>query len=178
MGVSRALSLAAGRSAAATSLACSDLNTPIYFSGPQPLLELQGTEMVPRITNGISLKFRAPNDTEKAALAAQKKALGFDVPWVSRDKVHLELLFTVTNLDTAPGTFEVVVDGANEYTKYDENIVSMALAQGNDDPPVFLPLISLEPTLPTTLAPGASYQGIFREDDFDEGEADLDALGR
>ena len=41
------------------SLACSDLNTPIYFNGPTPLLELQGTEMIPRITNSVTLQFRA-----------------------------------------------------------------------------------------------------------------------
>jgi hypothetical protein len=163
---------------AAPALACSDLNTPIYFNGPTPLLELQGTEMIPRITNSVTLQLRAPNDSEKADLEAQKKALGFAVPWASRDKLHLEVLFTVTNLDMAPGTFDVVVDGANEYTKYDENIVSAAIAQGKDDPPVYLPLISLHPELPQMLAAGAVYQGVVREDDFNEGEGDLDALGR
>jgi hypothetical protein len=163
---------------AVPALACSDLNTPIYLNGPTPLLELQGTEMIPRITNSVTLQLRAPNDSEKADLAAQKKALGFDVPWASRDKLHLEVLFTVTNLDTDPGTFDVVVDGANEYTKYDENVVSAAVAQGNNDPPVYLPLISLHPLLPQMLAPGAVYQGVVREDDVNEGEGDLDALGR
>jgi hypothetical protein len=169
--------LAAGALAAA-SLGCSELNTPIYFNGPSPLLEIQGTEMIPRVTNAATLKFRAPNEDEQASLDAQKKALGFDVPWVSRDKVHLELLFTVTNLDTKAGTFDVMVDGATQYTKYDENIVAMALAQGNNDDPVYLPLIDLHPTLPKMLGPGEVYQGVFREDDFAEGEADLDAMGR
>jgi hypothetical protein len=163
---------------AAASLGCSDLNTPIYFNGPTPLLELQGTEMVKRVTNAATLRFRAPNKDEQADLDAQKKALGFDVPWVSRDKVHLELLFTVTNLDTKTGTFDVLVDGASQYTKYDENIVAMALAQGNNDEPVYLPLIDLHPTLPAMLGPGEVYQGVIREDDFAEGEADLDAMGR
>jgi hypothetical protein len=158
--------------------ACSDLNTPIYFDGPQPLLELQGTEMIPRVTNGLALKFRAPNDSEKADLDAQKKALGFDVPWVSRDKIHLELLFTVKNLDSDPGMFDVVVDGATQYTKYDENVVAAALAEGKNDAMQYLPLMHLHPTLPATLAPGAVYQGVVREDDFNEAESDLDAMGR
>jgi hypothetical protein len=170
-----ALALAA---AAAPTLACSDLNTPIYFNGPTPLLEVQGTETIPRVTNGVQLRFRAPTQSEQAALDAQKKALGFDVPWISRDKIHLEVLFTVTNLDTASGTFDVTVDGANEYAKYDENVVAKFLQQGNNDPPTFLPLISLHPELPQSLDAGQSYQGIFREDDFNEGEADLDALDR
>ena len=100
------------------------------------------------------------------------------VPWVARDKIHLELLFTVKNLDTDPGTFDVVVDGANEFTKYDENVTAAANAQGQNDPPQYLPLISLHPQLPTMLAPGATYQGVVREDDFAEAEADLDAMGR
>jgi hypothetical protein len=159
-------------------LACSDLNTPIYLDGPTPALELQGTEKIPRVTNSVTVLYRAPTTGEQATLDAQKKALGFDVPWVSRDKIHLEVLFTVKNLDTADGTFDVVVDGANQYTKYDENIVAMALGQGNNNAPVYLPLINIHPLLPMMLAPGAIYQGVIREDDFNEAEGDLDALGR
>jgi hypothetical protein len=170
---------------AAPALACS-LNTPIYFNGPTPLLELQGTEMLPRITNSVTLQFRRPNMSEQTALDDESAALKMEdpmhrevrVPWVARDKIHLELLFTVKNLDTDPGTFDVVVDGANEYTKYDETVAAAADAQGKNDPPEYLPLISLHPQLPMMLAPGAIYQGVVREDDFAEGEADLDALGR
>jgi hypothetical protein len=169
----------------ASALACS-LNTPIYFNGPTPLLELQGTEVPPRITNSVTLQFRKPNMTEQAALDDETAVLTKEdpmhrtvrVPWVARDKIHLELLFTVKNLDADPGTFDVVVDGANEYTKYDETVTAAALAQGKNDPSEYLPLISLHPQLPTSLAPGAVYQGVVREDDFADGEADLDAMGR
>jgi hypothetical protein len=172
--------------ALASSLACQDINGPIYFKGPSPLLELQGTEKTPRITDAVTLRFRAPNADETKALDAQGAALkqadpmhrDIAVPWVSRDKVHLELLFTVKNLDTDPGTFDVVVDGANQYTKYDENVVAAALGQGNNDAAVYLPLMSLHPDLPMTLEAGGTYQGTLREDDFDEGEGDLDAIGR
>lgn len=179
---------------ATTSLACSDLNAPLYFNGPTPLLELQGTEMVPRITNGVSLRFRAPNADEKKALSDEAAALKaadpmhrtIDVPWVSRDKIHLELLFTVKNLEMkdpadptkGAGTFDVTVDGANQYTKYDENVVAAALGQGNDNAPVYLPLLSLHPMLPTTIPAGGVYQGVLREDDFDKAELYLDAMGR
>jgi hypothetical protein len=179
-----ALTLAA---AAAPALACSDVNTPIYFNGPSPLLELTGMEKIPRITNGVQLRFRAPNADEMKTLSDEEAALkaaddpmhrDIKVPWVSQDKVHLEVLFTVTNLDTAPGMFDVTVDGASEYAKYDEDVVAAALGQGNNDAPTYLPLISLHPQLPTSLDPGKTYQGIFREDDFIEGENDLDALDR
>jgi hypothetical protein len=99
-----------------------------------------------------------------------------DVPWISRDKVHVEVSYKVTNLSTdTTAAFTLMVDGASEYTKYDTQVVSAAIQQGANDPPTFLPLI---PSVPQMLAPGASYSGIVREDDFAEGELDLDALGR
>jgi hypothetical protein len=179
---------------AATSLACSGINAPLYFNGPTPLLELQGTEKVPRITNGVSLRFRAPNADEKKVLSDEAAALKtadpmhrtIDVPWVARDKIHLELLFTVKNLEPkdpndptkGSGTFDVTVDGANQYTKFDENVVAAAFGQGNNNAPVYLPLLSLHPLLPATLPAGGVYQGVLREDDFDKAELYLDAMGR
>ncbi|HVZ71037.1 MAG TPA: hypothetical protein VHJ20_01570 [Polyangia bacterium] len=158
-------------------------NGPIYFDNPTPVLELQGNEMIPRITNGFSLRFRQPTQDEQKTLDDEKQARGgkYDIPWVSRDKVHLELLFTVKNLDTTPGTFDVLVDGANQYTKYDENVVAMTtgMAGNANDPPVYVSLMNLHPSpLPMTLDPGGVYQGVIREDDFNEGELDLDAIGR
>jgi hypothetical protein len=160
--------------AAAPAAACTGVNTPIYFNAPAPL-ELQGTEDPPRVTNGLTLRFRAPNQQERMELNAQSDALGFDVPWISRDKVHVEVLFTVKNVDDKPGTFDVQVDGATEFTKYDQNAVSMGL--GGDDPQYF-PLVHIHPFLPMTLKPGQSYQGVIREDDLAEGASDLDAMGR
>jgi hypothetical protein len=162
--------------AAPVSLACSGINTPIYLNAPMPLLEVM--DKIPRITNSVTLKYRKPNMGEQTQLDAQKKALGFDVPWVSRDKIHLEVLFTVKNLDTDTGTFDVLVDGANQYMKYDETVVAAALGQGKNDQPMYLPLISLHPQLPMMLGPGSSYSGVVREDDFVEAEKDLDAMGR
>ncbi len=169
--------------AVATSFGC--VNAPVYFNNPAPL-EIAAGQDPPRVTNGFTLDFRRPTSDEQKALDARSKAMNpadtdKRVPWVSRDKVHLELLFTVKNLDTTPGTFDVLVDGATEYTKYDENVVAMAIGgAGNaNDPPVYYPLMNLHPApLPATLGPGETYQGILREDDFFEGEADLDAMGR
>lgn len=178
--------------AAPAALACSGINAPIYLAPPdtQPPLEITGMEKNPRVTNSVTLRYRKWNDQEKKELDAQSEALKNDspvppdtrVPWASNDKVHLEVLFTVHNLETDPdtgsGTFDVMLDGANEFTKYDENIVSAALGQGNNDQPVYLPLLSLHPLLPMKLGPGQSYSGVFREDDLIEAEKDLDALGR
>ena len=81
----------------------------------------------------------------------------------------------MTNTDSKPGMWSIGVDGANEYTKYDENIVAMALGQGNNDAPQYIPLI---PVTPQILGPGQTISGTVREDDFNEAELDLDAIGR
>jgi hypothetical protein len=158
-----------------TAMACSDLNAPLYFSGPT--VEAQGNDD-PLPTQGLTLRFRQPTMQEQMQLDAERASKGYDmdIPWISRDKVHVEVSYKVTNLDmTNPGTFTVIVDGASEYVKYDTTITSMALMQGPNDPPVFLPLIA---TVPRMIDAGASFSGIVREDDFAEGEMDLDALGR
>jgi hypothetical protein len=160
--------------AATGMLACSGLNAPLYFKGEA--FEAQGNDD-PLPTSGLTLRFRQPTMQEQMQLDAERDARGYDmdIPWVSRDKVHVEVSYKVTNLSDQTSSFTLMVDGADQYTKYDTQVVSAALQQGADDPPVFLPLIAL---VPQTLAPGASYSGVVREDDFAEGELDLDALGR
>jgi hypothetical protein len=178
--------------AGTTALACSELNAPLYFEGPTFWAPGSGDDE-PMATSGRALRFRNPTMQEQTKLAAQRDALGYDVPWISRDKVHVQVSYKVTyrcptaeetaapdgpafecNPGDLPGeaSFTVITDGANEFTKYDTQAVADGL--GGDDP-IFLPLI---PSIPKTLAYGTSYSGIVREDDFAEGELDLDALGR
>jgi hypothetical protein len=109
-------------------------------------------------------------------LQEERDARGYDqdIPWISRDKVHIEVTYKVTNLSGQDGNFILWIDGANEYTKYDVQAVSAAIG-GDDDEAIFLPLVT---TLQRVLPAGASFSGIVREDDFAEGELDLDALGR
>jgi hypothetical protein len=160
-------------------LGCSGMNTPIYFPAPtMPALAVDGVATMdgpPRIENGLSLRFRNPNMSEQTELDMQTAALGFDVPWIQRDHVHIEMTYQVTNTDSKAGMWNIGVDGANEYTKYDENIVAMTLGMGNNDPPQYIPLI---PVTPQVLGPGQSISGTVREDDFNEAELDLDAIGR
>jgi hypothetical protein len=164
-------------------------NTPIYFASPDPILTVTGMNDAmgnpPRIENGMTLQFRNPTDAEQKALDTQTAALGFDVPWIQRDHVHIELTYQVTYTplpnqgpDDDPNDipqFTIGVDGANEYTKYDSNIVAMTLGQGSNDPPQYIPLI---PVTPQKLAQGQTTSGTVREDDFNEAELDLDAIGR
>jgi len=176
--------------AGAAGLGCGDLNTPIYITASAPLLvnEKMVDEndpknckptMTPDVPTGpLVLRFRQPSQMEQDKLNADSDRLGFDVPWLKRDRIHIELLYTVKNVEPAscgkPGTFTIGVDGANEYTKYDEAVVAAAFVAANEKP-VSAPLI--QPT-PVTLAPGEVYQGTIREDDFVEGSLDLDAMGR
>jgi hypothetical protein len=168
------LAVAAVSTLATTTLACQELNAPLYFQGDT--IEAQGDDD-PLPTSGLTLRFRQPTMQEQMKLDAERDAKGYDmdIPWISRDKVHVEVSYKVTNLSDKSGDFTVIVDGASEYTKYDTEVVSAALMQAPNDPKVFLPLIA---TVPRTLDPGTSFSGIVREDDFAEGEVDLDALGR
>lgn len=160
---------------------CGGMNTPIYFASPEmPALVVDGVATMdgpPRIENGLTLRFRDPTKPERKALDDQKASLGgtFDVPWIQRDHVHIEMTYLVTNTDSKAGMWNIGVDGANEYTKYDENIVAMTLGMGNNDPPQYIPLIQVTPQV---LGPGQSVTGTVREDDFNEAELDLDAIGR
>ena len=160
--------------AAAAGPACSDLNAPLYFKGDA--IDAAGKDN-PLPMGGVTLRFRQPTDAEQMQLDAEKTARGYDadIPWVSRDKVHIEVSYKVTNMSQDPASFTLIVDGADQYTKYDTQVVSAAIQQGANDPPRYLPLV---PVVPQTLAPGQSFSGIVREDDFAEGELDLDALGR
>ncbi len=166
--------------------ACDQLNTPVYFPAPTPALEVSGmpdAQGAPsHAESGLTLRFRNPTSAEQMQLDQQAAALGFDVPWIQRDHVHIELSYQVTS-NEPPGSppsndipqFAIGIDGANEYTKYDENIVSQALQQGNNDPPPVIPLL---PVTPQTIAPGQTISGTVREDDFAEAELDLYAIGK
>ena len=121
---------------------------------------------------GLWFNGPAGNDIGVGFAVGARVGYDQDVPWISRDKVHIEVSYKVTNLSDEKGDFTLWIDGANEYTKYDTQAASAAL--GGDDP-IFFPLVT---TTQRLLDAGATFSGIVREDDFAEGELDLDALGR
>ena len=172
--------LAAAGVLAALAGGCQGLNEPIYIAAPAAL-DVMGTDMTGapnRVKGGVVLRFRKPNGTEQAQLDSDTQRLGFAVPWLKRDRIHLELLYTVSNLETDPqdgtGTFTIAVDGASELVKYDETTIAAAFMAANLKT---APLALMAPP-PRSLGPGQTYQGTLREDDFIEGELDLDAMGR
>ena len=155
---------------------CRVLNTPTYFPAAAPL-EAGGTDDMgnprPDGTGSVVVRYRQPSQQEQQQIDADRQRLGFDVPWLRRDRLHSEVLYSVKNLDTAAGVFTVSVDGANEFTKYDEGAVAAAFKAQNQDP-LLLPLMRGGPAM---LAPGATAQGTLREDDVVEASLDLYAIG-
>jgi hypothetical protein len=153
-------------------LGCQALNEPIYIAAPAAL---DAGDMNPkRVKGSVVLRFRRPTATEQRKLDDDTTRLGFQVPWLRRDRIHLEVLYTVQNTTDQLATFSVGVDGASELVKYDEDAVAAAFTANNQDP-VFVPLMA--PT-PRMLGPHQLFQGTLREDDFIEGSLDLDAMGR
>ena len=158
-------------------LGCQGLNTPIYFNGPKDadVLMASGGEETPPM-NGLTLRFRNPTQKERDGLASEREKRGYDqdIPWVAADKVHIELSYIVTNKSDHDAVFTLMINGASEFVKYDMEVVSAALAVGNNEGPT-LPLISSKPQ---TVPAGGTFSGLFREDDFAEAQLDVDALGR
>jgi hypothetical protein len=163
--------------AALATLGC-QVNTPLYFNGPteDAVLMASGGELLPP-HNGVTLRFRNPTDKEREALAKEREERGYDqdIPWVSRDKVHIELTYVVKNLSDHDGVFDLMVNGATEYTKYDMDVVAMALGEDADEVGTLFPLMESKPH---TVPAGGSFRGTIREDDFNEAALDTDALGR
>lgn len=148
-------------------------NSPVYFPG-EVILESDGSEVEVRST--LPLRFRAPTAAEQTELDTLSATLGYTVPWLRGDRVHLEVKYTVTNLSTdSEGTFSVFADGASEFTRFDYEAVAAAFAADNEEPP---PVGLMQNVKAPLLRPGEVYQGMFREDDFREASADLDGMGR
>jgi hypothetical protein len=160
----------------AVTLGCQSLNEPIYIASPAPL-DVVGVDAAGnpnRVKGSVVLRFRRPSATEQQTLNDDTRRLGFEVPWLKRSRIHLEVLYTVRNVDSVDGVFSVGVDGASEFVKYDEDVVAAAFVSAGEKP-VLVPLIA--PT-PRSLGPNQVYQGTVREDDFVEASLDLDAMGR
>lgn len=157
------------------------VNNPTYFQADGPLLVGGvGEDGMPRAgsaTGVVTLGFRTPTAGEQTKLDAETTRLGFQAPWLRRNDIHIEVLYTITNVAAEEGTAQVLVNGANEITNYDLEVVRGALQMGlpADEEAIVLPLIQ---GIPVIMQPGQVRQGVVREDDFVEAALDLDAMGR
>ena len=150
--------------------------TPTYFPGQAPLeVAGDGTEAKQTLT----LVFRTPTSSEESDRQKLTAALGYEVPWLREDRLHVELLFTVTNLGDRAASFSLNIDGASEFARYDEDAVAAAFVAEMQDAPAGHGLYQAPPPVNgQLLAPGEVYTSTVREDDFREMALDLDALGR
>jgi hypothetical protein len=127
----------------------------------------------------LPLRFRVPTQGESTSRDALGAKLGYEVPWLREDRVHVEIRYTIKNLSTDPddagGIFSLLVDGASEYARFDFEAVAAAFEAADEDPP---PLGLIQINNPPILKSGEVYQGIIREDDFHEAAIDLDGMGR
>jgi hypothetical protein len=147
-------------------------NDPVYFPGTT-ILETDGSGTEAKVT--MPLRFRQPSQSESASRADLSSRLGYEVPWLREDRVHVEIRYTVRNLGDRDGQFSLLVDGASEYARFDFEAVAAAFEAADEEAP---PLGLIQIINPPILAPGEVHQGIIREDDFREGAIDLDGMGR
>jgi hypothetical protein len=153
------------------------MNEPSYYPAPAAV-EIGGMGMAGEPFATVELPFRPPASDEAEALRDESQRRGFSVPWLRTDKVNVSLLYTITNLGTAPAEARLEVDGASEFASYDVVALRAAAALAainNEDEIIVLPLLA---TTPVVIEPGAHVTGTLREDDFDEAALDLDAIGR
>jgi len=155
-------------------LAAGCTNDPSYFPGPAALeVDGQGTEA----KQTLSLFFRSPSPSEETARQNLSSQLGYEVPWLREDRLHLELRYTITNLGDSEASFLLNIDGASEFARYDEDAVAAAFVAADMDAPSPRGLFQVRPPA-QALAPGQVLQGAVLEDDLREMELDLDAMGR
>jgi len=160
--------------AVACALVAGCMNDPSYFPGPASL-EVDGKGMEAKQT--LSLFFRTPSASEQSSLDNLSSQRGYPVPWLREDRVHIELRYTITNLDDTEASFLLNVDGASEFARYDEDAVAAAFVAADMDAPSPRGLFQVRPPA-QALAPQQVLQGAILEDDFREMELDLDAMGR
>lgn len=100
-------------------VALTDTTPPYYSVGQTTLYEVQ----IP-----VTMPMRAPNTSEQNQLATTKPAPwaaafgATTAPWIKVDDVQTTIRFTITNLDDAQRTFELLVDPWNPQVKYQPGI--------------------------------------------------------
>jgi len=167
----RPASLIAACASAVTVAGC-HANDPVYVPSTT-VLETDGSGTEAKVT--LPLRFRTPAQSESTERQNLTNKLGYEVPWLREDRVHVEIRYTVKNLGNETGQFTLDVDGASEFARFDYEAVAAAFEAADEDAP---PLGLIQTSNLPLLAPGEVYQGTIREDDFHEGALDLDGMGR
>ncbi|HEY2749066.1 MAG TPA: hypothetical protein VGL86_30810 [Polyangia bacterium] len=158
-------------------LAAYGCNDPTYLESNGPI------ETMPGMMGGFApatglyiLPVRKPTQAEKQALGKlqQQLMLPDAVPWAQSRDFDIEIEWSVKNLDTMMTTAFVALDGGNEFGDYVPGAYIDPNADAEDQavPP------DLIASMPLTIAPGATVDGVFREDNLRETAIDLEAITR
>ena len=142
----------------------------------------RGDDDPPPITNGVTLRFRKPDRrrSRSSSTPQTRRRSGYDVdvPWISRDKVHLEVLVQGDE-PRRPRTGDVRrrSSTAPASTRSTTRRSSRRRCSRAPNDPTTLPAAD-RGRCRRRWPRARRFSGIVREDDFAEGELDLDALGR
>lgn len=164
----------AALAASAALAACA--NDPVYVPGMMTLEAGMPDAMTGEPTPA-TVKHFLPIRLEKADEAMKRAALtaelGVDVPYVKVGDIEVSVEWTIHNLDTMnAGEALVELNGANEVFAYDPTLVVLG------DPREVPPAPGLAGDVPLHLEPGATLDGLFREDQLREASIDLDQITR
>lgn len=150
-------------------------NDPVYVPGAM-VLEAGATDAMGALTTATAkhvLPIRLEKSDEATKRAMRTAALGVDVPYVKVGDIEVSVEWTIHNLDPMmPGTALVQLNGANEVFAYDPTLIVLG------DPDEVPPAPGLAGDVPLHLEPGATIEGLFREDQLREASIDLDQITR
>ncbi len=136
-----------------------------------------GADAAPGALTGLVLTvpvaIETPDDVARRTdIATQTGLTPDEVAKVRRDDTDLELEWTVVNLTDQDGRAQLMVNGSNEFFRYDSTVFVDSTDPEANPPP------SLLGGKPILLPPGATVSGLFREDELFEAAQDLDAITR
>jgi len=161
--------------AALGTLAPGCVNDPVYLPGPAALeasggVDADGNPIAATAQHVLPIRLETGEEArDRAMLAAE---LGVEVPYVKVGDLEVSVEWTITNVDTMPGTALVQLNGANEAFAYDPTLI--VIGDPDEDPPA----PGLEGDVPLHVEPGATIRGVFREDQLREASIDLDQITR
>src|SRR6187402_3830487 len=108
--------------AALGALAPGCVNDPVYLPGPAALessggVDADGNPIAATAQHVLPIRLETAEEARcRAMLAAE---LGVEVPYVKVGDLEVSVEWTITNVDTMPGTALVQLNGANEAFAYD-----------------------------------------------------------
>lgn len=159
------------------SLGAGCANDPLYLPSPTTIeagleMDMEG-ELIPGVGQLVIPVKR--ETTDDAADRARRQALmpaGVDLPYIQVDDLEISIEWKITNLTDKPGNATVQLNGANQFFRYDPDMIS--LGSGREVPPT----PGLDGDIPLDIPANGTLGGLFTEDNVREAAIDLDQITR